>query len=474
MKAAVAEETKVDPIPGQPFLHLGQFTPESVGYDVQEFFFSGSACTYQSEGPATADGCWKVRPDADASYISRMVVLRPADAAKFNGTAVVEWLNVSGGIDAPAEWNMMHREIIRSGYAYVGVSVQKAGIDGGPDLKLGSAMPLKKVNPVRYNRLSHPGDAFSYDIFSQAGRVVRSAAMNGVLDGLAPKRVIAMGESQSAMYLTTYIAAIDAVAKAYDGFFIHSRFGPGAPLGAQNIFTAPPGSLPEAVRMHPRVPVLTLISESDLVGGSVQGFYAARQPDGPCLRTWEVAGTSHADSYALRVAGIDSGKESIAALAVAYAPWRDALGQQLAKPINPGLAHHYVCEAALASLDRWVGAGAAPPHGIPLKVAELPANGRTLQLATDEVGNALGGIRTPWVDVPTERLGGPGNSGGAFAWMLGIGDRLEQSVLLRLYPGGRHDYMPRFERALISAIEAGFILPADRREILELAAAMWH
>ena len=55
----------------------------------------------------------------------------PIDVTKFNGTVLVEWLNVSGGIDTPAVWMMAHREIARAGYAYVAVSAQKVGVDGG-------------------------------------------------------------------------------------------------------------------------------------------------------------------------------------------------------------------------------------------------------------------------------------------------------------------------------------------------------
>ena len=66
-----------------------------------------------------------------ADYTTRMVVLTPTDAAKFNGTVIVEWLNVSGGVDAPALWFMAHREIVREGYAYVVVSAQQVGVEGG-------------------------------------------------------------------------------------------------------------------------------------------------------------------------------------------------------------------------------------------------------------------------------------------------------------------------------------------------------
>ncbi len=102
------------------------------------------------------------------------MALTPTDATKFNGTVLVEWLNVSGGIDAPAVWFMAHREIVREGYAYVAVSAQKVGVDGGLTIT-GIDMSLKKQDPERYSSLSHPGDAYSYDIFSQVGRLVREA-----------------------------------------------------------------------------------------------------------------------------------------------------------------------------------------------------------------------------------------------------------------------------------------------------------
>ena len=87
---------------------------------------------------------------------------------------LVEWLNVSGGIDAPAVWMMAHREIVRAGYAYVAVSAQQVGVDGGASL-LGVDMSLKSQNPKRYAPLHHPGDAFSYDIFSQIGGLIKNA-----------------------------------------------------------------------------------------------------------------------------------------------------------------------------------------------------------------------------------------------------------------------------------------------------------
>ena len=44
----------------------------------------------------------------------------------------------------------------------------------------------------------------------------------------------------------------------------------------------------------------------------------------------------------------------------------------------------------------------------------------------------------------------------------------------RLYPGGKKEYLKKFEASLASAIKAGFILPADRQEILDLAAIAYR
>lgn len=80
-------------IPGKPNLILGAYDIASVGYSADEFFVSGTASSYGRDGAlGTAD------------YTTRMVVLTPTDAAKFNGTVIVEWLNVSGGVEAPALW----------------------------------------------------------------------------------------------------------------------------------------------------------------------------------------------------------------------------------------------------------------------------------------------------------------------------------------------------------------------------------
>jgi hypothetical protein len=95
------------------------------GFVEDEFFLEGSAASYTATGSHGLDGKWDARPDAHAAYKTRLIVRRPREASAFNGTVFIEWLNVTRGRDAE-----------------------------------------------RYGTLTHPGDAYAYDICAQAGAAV--------------------------------------------------------------------------------------------------------------------------------------------------------------------------------------------------------------------------------------------------------------------------------------------------------------
>ncbi|MFL5298570.1 MAG: alpha/beta hydrolase domain-containing protein [Phenylobacterium sp.] len=458
--------------PGTPFLGLGAFDLGAQGYVVEEYIVSGTATSYKLSGEPTADGAWAAQPAGTAPYATRIVVVRPKDPKRFNGTVAVEWLNVTGGLDAGPDWTYSHREMLRSGYAYVGVSAQKVGVEGGQSLG-GAGMPLKKQNPARYGTLAHPGDTYAFDMFSQAGQAVKAGK---VLGPLKARHVLATGESQSAVFMTTYIDAIDPLAKVYDGFYVHSRFG-GAPApeaasmrGGPN---ARPGPTGVKLRADLRVPVMTLISETDLIGSNLSGFWAARQPDSPRLRIWEMPGTAHVDNYMFMIGGLDDGHAPLEKIAGLWKPTDALFGAKMAHPINAAPQHHYVAMAALAALETWVRTG-KPPAMAPRMDVEPPAKaGDAPKLVPDANGNAKGGIRTPWVDAPTAKLSGFGNTGGPFGFLVGTTQPFDGPTLARLYPGGKADYLKRFDASLDKAVRGGFILAADAPEIRALAAANW-
>jgi hypothetical protein len=89
----------------------------------------------------------------------------------------------------------------------------------------------------------------------------------------------------------------------------------------------------------------------------------------------------------------------------------------------------------------------------------------------DAHGIATGGVRTPWVDVPVARTSGDGGDDTTMSSIFGSGELFDSATVRRLYPGGAMEYRDRFAAALDSAIQAGFILAADREEIVALAQA---
>ena len=437
------------PIPGSPFVAGTAFDLAEVGYTQLEFFVTGTAQAYVSDAPLPADGRYAVRPAAEARYRTRILVYRPIEAARFNGTVYVEWLNVSGGVEAAPDWITGHTEIIRSGAVWVGVSAQRAGIEGGGGIGV-IALPLKMVNPDRYGSLDHPGDSFSYDLYSQVGRALRATTGVRPLGDLEPARVLAIGESQSAFRLVTYINAVHPLARVYDGFLVHSRAANGAPLSqAPQVDIQVPA--PTLLRTDLEVPVLTFQTETDV---TVLSSRLARQPDTDRLRLWEAAGTAHADVYTLQTGNSDLGTSpDIDDLIVTAEPIPGILTCGL--PVNAG-PQHWVLKAALAALERWVRDGTPPPTAPRIELTDDPAP----MIARDTHGNALGGIRTPHLDVPIATLSGEGQSGGSFCFLFGTTTPFDEATLAALYPT-REDYVVPFLAATDAAVAAGFILPAD-------------
>ncbi len=458
--SSVADPTVEGPItgPGDPFVAATNFDLAEVGYRRSEFFISGTATAYTNLAELESDGKWDVAPGATAAYKTRILVFRPLDSAAFNGTVIVEWLNVSAGLDAAPDWTSAHTELIRSGYAWVGVSAQFAGVEGGnSSLPLGN-LSLKGINPDRYGSLDHPGDSFSYDIFSQAGQAIRSPLDINPLGALRPATVIAVGESQSAFRLTTYVNAVHPLARLYDGFLIHSRGGGSAALAQSPLTVITPPAVVQ-VRNDLDVPVLTYQTETDLIS---LRFLPDRQPDGPLFRLWEAAGTAHADTYTLFVgAGDRGGDPSTATVLETDEPIPGVI--ECAAPINSG-PQHWVLKAALAALNRWVTTGEAPAMAPRLETLRSPD-----RFVLDELGNVRGGIRTPYVDAPVAALSGLGQAGGGFCFLFGTTALFDEATLAELYPD-HASYVAAVEESADQAVAEGFLLAADA-ELIKTNAA---
>ncbi|HEX4017288.1 MAG TPA: alpha/beta hydrolase domain-containing protein [Frankiaceae bacterium] len=412
--------------PGKP-----QSTPNLVE---NEYFASGTATSYTASATPES-GDWTLQPAGSAGYRTRIVVRLPRDPKRFNGTVVVEWLNVSAGSDTDPDYAYAAAEFDRSGYAYVGVSAQQAGIEGS---KLGDVasqlLPgvhvsgLTRTDPARYGSLHHPGDAYSYDMFTQVARALRVPGRLDVLDGLHPQRVIALGQSQSAARLTTYVNGVQPLTHEFDGFFIHSRGGGAAPLsGSGDTGTIVDGAY--RIRPDAGVPVLVVETESDL---AVLRYDQAEQPDSKDVHVWEVAGTAHADAF---VAG--------PALQVLHCDPRINAGPQ-----------EFVVRAAISSLEKWVRTGTAPASA-----PRLDHDGPVLK--RDALGNAIGGVRTPPVEVPVAVQSGEAAPGSKALCTLFGSSRAFSAARLKALYGTKVQYLQRFDAATRQAVSAGYVLPAD-------------
>lgn len=430
-----------------PFMGSAIGTEVPAGYVEEEFVAAGTAVDHRAIGPLGDDGVWTLEPDSEAPYRTRVLVRRPADPSAASGTVLVEWLNVSGGLDANPDYAATEAEIVRAGHTWIGVSAQQIGVDGGPVLVSAPGAEsvvgrgLRDLDPQRYGSLDHPGDGYSFDIVTQVARAARAGG--SLTAGVVPDVVLAMGQSQSAIALVSYINGVQPLTQVFDGFLVHSRASASLPFVAPGESADLGGSIGAAVEPRIRtdlaVPVLTLQAENDVVG--LLNSVAVRQPDTDRLRLWEVAGTAHADRTLL--GGI-----------------ADALSCGAA--INDG-PMHLVAKSALRALDTWVREGTPPPMAPLLEVDEGA-------FVRDADGIVAGGIRTPPVDVPVDVLSGePGPNPDLLCILLGSTTPLSPERLAELYPSV-DVYSARFAAAADAAIGAGFVLADDRESLLGFAA----
>lgn len=402
---------------------------ESAGYEQREYLASGTAFSYRATGPEDANGRWAVTPSASAAYRTRIVVRTPTNPARFNGTVVVEWLNVSGGGDGAVDSIYLSPELERAGFAWVGVSAQAVGVSN-----------LKQQDPARYGSLSHPGDQFSYDIYTQAARALLGEDGTNPLAPLHPKRLLAVGESQSAIYLTTYIDAIQPLYHVFNGFLVHSRAGGAIPISGGSTSG---GTFGGAVRIRTDigVPVLMMNTETDEAFG---GYYRARQPDTRFIHLWDVAGASHADSFI--VAPSELGTLGCSSLDQAPS--------------------HFIFEAALSAVNDWMRSHAPPPSAPRMDVREVDGM-PTVQDNTN--GTAIGGIQGPWEKVPVAAYSGKAPAGApGFCVLFGTTHPFSTAQLTVLY-GSRAHYLQAYAKATDEDIKAGYILPADKAQVVAFA-----
>ncbi len=363
--------TSIAEFPGALTINLAHH-----GYTEREYLMSGTTNIYSESGLWSSDGDWNVSvAQSGVPYTTRLLVRYPTDRAKFNGTVVVEWLNDTTGGDQDPVWSEIYNEVLSEGYAYVGVTAQTEGMN-----------ELKEWDPVRYAALGDTNDGQSYDIFTQAAEAVRDESST-LLGGLDVKEVIGAGDSQSAFRVLTYINAIQPLTHAFDGFLLVGRAALAAPIGTGLVAFSP---FPALIRTDNTTPVIQIETEGDI---EELGFAYARQPDNNYLRTWELAGAAHIDLHEglYEANTIERENPTLTAPACLFG----VVANGATQPDNMGV--YELEDAALAALQQWVTTGTEPAHGNPIATTPI-----FNIVERDQYGNALGGIRLPEIQVPTE------------------------------------------------------------------------
>ena len=178
------------------------------------------------------------------------------------------------------------------------------------------------------------------------------------------------------------------------------------------------------------------------------------EPDSDHYRLWEVPGNAHFDAYGVDKGPYDKGDDPGVATVI-----------ETTESIAPGLIEcpvaindgpgHWVVKAALRALDTWIRTGKPAPTA-----ERIPRGADGSDVVRDEFDNAVGGIRTPYVDAPVATFNGGGQPPTSFCPAFGTTALFDEATLSTLYPT-RESYINAIDGATDSAVEKGFILPED-------------
>lgn len=417
----------------------------AAGYTEHEFYATGQAHRYRGAlrgAQATAqviDGGWPYRT---------RVLVRTPKAAKFNGTLVVEWANVTMGQDVDFAFAESYTHLLREGYAVAVVSAQRVGVER-----------LKTWSPQRYGDLNvaadstdpntgEPidvcpagtpcvgGDPLSWDIMTQVSKALKdNAGPAQPLPDLKVRQVLALGESQSAMRLSLYYNAIHPHYNFFDGF----------------VFL----DLAQQMRADLRTPAISVNSES-LAG------YLPPVTTSQFTRVWEVAGTSHASFYAVNYVDTLLLRDKSVLGPNGPLTFTQMMASQGCKlnPLFSKVDTGLVLNAAIDGVKQWAMAG---KQAAPTLQFQRDATGTVVR---DAQGRIRGGVQLAQFAVPTAYNALNGNSPGC---LLAGHHRDFTMVELKQRYGSTQAYSSKVRVVMQRAVATGYVLHKDAKAAIEVA-----
>jgi hypothetical protein len=491
LPAATLQSAQADPtlpiVTGPILPASGAFDPaagtnyESRGYVQEEYFIEGTANEYELVDPDNTNSfAVQVTLDgADLPYKTRILVRHPADHNLFSGNVIVEFMNPSGGYDIATAWACFYNQIMRNGDVWVGVTCKNTILYSTCTWPQG----LKVFDYGRYSSLFFSRDrAQAWDIFTQLGALLKSSdSSNPLLQAglsLSNVKLIGHGYSQTGGYLITYINFFHNNAKIgsdfiYDGYLASAAAGPiwinddGVSACVPSMGFGPyPATDPRRAIQPCGVPVIHTLTQTEIAIPSpdMNAIITRRaDSDTDLFRRYEIAGACH------KGAGSPGPTDADLVKTMGYVcPWCCYL-------THSDFPVQYIHNGILVNMENWVRDGTPPPKG---DLIELTSAGL---IAKDDYGNAKGGVRTPYVDVPVKTYAPmslacpscPPASlcGGCSAWcvILGYMVPFTEARLESLYKnhGG---YVSKFVKNTQQLFKNGWVTEADM-EIMKTKAA---
>ncbi len=414
--------------------------PTGDGYQDAEYLIKGAAKTYSgpATGPARETGI-------DHRFATRIISRYPRDPDLFSGRVILEPFNTSrNGTDSDVVWEQVATLLKSNGDAWIGVTVRSSAGDA-----------LRASNPERYAEIDLTINDLEWDILRQVGLFVKEEDGAELIGGNVATHLYMAGYSQSAVDAATFAMAFHGLSRTSDGSSVFDGYFPAAHSGSLTPLESGDSPLPqfEHTPMVPvSAPVVNVETQTDIEGFEVtlspgvgyrsMGGAHVRRPDsdapGDLYRLYEIAGAPHV--------GVDP-----------------ECGSSSSFPTEAFL------RAGLMRLIRWAEDGVAPPSSSRI---ELALTGEVSEAAVDAVGNAIGGVRSPFVDVPLSTYKVHAESGGMFM-LTGDERPLPPHLLVQRYQT-EEKYMEQFAASLDDAIAAGFLLQMDRDFLLAARALQAH
>ena len=437
-----------------------------AGYVEEEFFVSGFANVYDWD----ASGNPVVRTP-DAPYTTRILVRRPANLNKFSGTVWVEPFNPTLAIDLDRMWQLHYEQILRDGDAYVGITSKPIAMVALQNFDPVRYAPLSMANPLPPDQQtcgSLPGEpgyslntsklyenGLIWDIISQVGAVLKSQGRQNPL-GAAATHVYGEGWSQTGGFALRYFSTFGPLAKLSDGSHVYDGWLTGGATGptAINQCSSVSSSTDPRNQIRPNgVPVISIRTQGDFFS------FAYRRADGDTpddqYRLYELAGPSHDTTTIFEN----------------FAPDADIIKAGVTPPDPTVCGYQYITDfpyeyyfnAAASNLKGWATDGIAPPHA---ERFQYDANN---QLVLDQYGNAVGGLRSPYLDVPIATYH-TGISNGIFTCIV-LGDKVpfSEQLLQQLYRN-HGQYVSQVVQSTNALVAQGFLPNYNINEIKTEAA----